>query len=69
MDSPDELFLQLVRTNEYTKESLREAVLAETGKRYRLGPYKRKAAPEKQSTPFDELEAAAKNAGISFEIK
>ena len=69
VDSPDELFLQLVRTNEYTKESLREAVLAETGKRYRLGPYKRKAAPEKQSTPFDELEAAAKNAGISFEIK
>ena len=69
VDSPDELFLQLVRTNEYTKESLREAVLAETGRRYRLGPYKRKAAPEKQSTPFDELEAAAKNAGISFEIK
>ena len=69
VDSPDELFLQLVRTNEYTKESLREAVLAETGKRYRLGPYKRKAAPEKQSTPLAELEAAAKNAGISFEIK
>ncbi len=69
IDSPDELFLQLVRTNEYTKESLREAVLAETGKRYRLGPYKRRKTQEKPASPFDSIEAAAKNAGISFEIK
>jgi DNA polymerase-3 subunit gamma/tau len=69
VDSPDELFLQLVRTSDYAKESLREAILSETGRRYRLGPFKRKKKEESPAGPFDAIEAAARSAGVEIEIK
>ena len=69
VDSKDDLFLQLVRTSEYAKESLRDAIQAETGKRYRLGPYKREKAPEKVESPLDAIAEAARNAGITIEMK
>ncbi|MBQ9939318.1 MAG: hypothetical protein IJO96_07285, partial [Oscillospiraceae bacterium] len=69
VDSKDDLFLQLMRTSDYAKESLREAVVAETGKKYRLGPYKKEKAPEKTASPLDSIAEAAKNAGIDIQIK
>ena len=39
VDSGGDMFAKMVRESSYAKESLREAVLAVTGKTYRLGPY------------------------------
>ncbi len=72
IDSPDELFLRLIRENEYAKESLREAVKAQTGKRYRLGPYRRetkKSDADAPLTPFQEISKLACEMGVMEENK
>lgn len=70
IDSPDELFLRLIRENEYSKESLREAVKAQTGKRYRLGPYRREAKKSDEDaplSPFQEISKLAVEMGVMEE--
>ncbi|MBP0990223.1 MAG: DNA polymerase III subunit gamma/tau [Oscillospiraceae bacterium] len=69
IDSSDALFLRLIKENEYSKESLREAIKAETGKRYRLGPYNRKKQKNESEplSPFQEISKLADEMGIKKE--
>ncbi|MDD2956286.1 MAG: DNA polymerase III subunit gamma/tau [Oscillospiraceae bacterium] len=70
IDAKDELFFKLVRQNDFAKKSLRDALQEQTGRLFRLGPYKRpaKAAQQEQrEDPLDRLAALAADAGISVE--
>ncbi|MBR2636487.1 MAG: DNA polymerase III subunit gamma/tau [Oscillospiraceae bacterium] len=71
IDAKNEIFFKLIRENDFAKDSLRDAILAQTGKRYRLGPWRGgavKAPAEKpQEDPLLALMQTAKNAGIEVE--
>ena len=71
IDAKNELFFKLIRENEFAKDSLRDALLAQTGRRYRLGPYRTQgqmpAKPEED--PLETLLKSAKSAGVAVEEK
>ena len=69
IDCENPLFLELVRTSEQAKTSLRKAIELVTGKVYGLSPYKR--AQQKRSRPdSDPLDAFAQKAEeIGVDIK
>ena len=71
IDAKNEIFFKLIRENDFAKDSLRDAILAQPGNRYRLGPWRGgavKAPAEKpQEDPLLALMQTAKNAGIEVE--
>lgn len=71
IDAKNEIFFKLIRENDFAKDSLRDAILAQTGKRYRLGPWRGGAvkvpAEKPQEDPLLALMQTAKNAGIEVE--
>ncbi len=68
IDAKNELFFKLIRENEFAKDSLRDALMAQTGKRYRLGPYRAQEPPAKKD-PLETLLDSAKGLGIPVEEK
>ena len=60
------MFLNLIRGDGTAKESLREAIRAQTGKNYRLGPYKKKE-PESPVDRFARMEQKAREMGIEID--
>jgi len=67
IDSEDSMFLELMRKNEMTRNSLRDAIAAQTGKRYNLGPYRGRAGGGEQlprTSAVDALLERAKAAGV-----
>ncbi len=67
IDAPSELFYRLIRENDFAKNSLREALMEETGRRYRLGPYRSKQADGsagEEMSPVDKLLQAARESGV-----
>ena len=71
IDAKNDLFFKLIRENEFAKDSLRDALLAQTGRRYRLGPYRPQGqSPAKpEADPLETLLRSAKTAGIPVEEK
>ncbi|WP_343252726.1 DNA polymerase III subunit gamma/tau [Ligaoa zhengdingensis] len=72
IDCQDQLFFTLIRQSDVSKTTLREALFAQTGKRYRLGPYKREMAAEaaeQKKDPLDDLTQLVRDSGASFEIR
>ena len=69
IDAKNELFFKLIRENEFAKDSLRAALLAQTGRRYRLGPYRQQgsASAKPEVDPLETLLESAKNAGVPVE--
>ena len=69
INAKNELFFKLIRENEFAKDSLRAALLAQTGRRYRLGPYRQQgSAPAKPEVdPLETLLESAKSAGVPVE--
>ncbi len=66
IDAKDSMFAEMMRKNEYTKMSLREAIRLETGKVYRLGPVKKNVEIKETGGLLAELEKKAKEAGIDI---
>ena len=60
------MFLNLIRGDGTAKESLRDAIRAQTGKNYRLGPYKKKE-PESPVDRFARMEQKARELGIEID--
>lgn len=53
IDIQNPILLEMLRSNEYTKTSIRQAIAAVTGRTYPIGPYR---APEKKGSDRDPLE-------------
>ncbi len=66
IDARDTMFAEMMRKNEYTKMSLREAIRLETGKVYRLGPVKKNTMIKETGGLLAQLEQTAKEAGIDI---
>ena len=69
IDAPNGLFLDFIRNNDYAKETLRQAIQQETGRRYRLGPYKRQTQTgAKRQDPLEIFAAQAAQSGVKVTI-
>lgn len=67
IETDNVLFLQLMRQNDYAKASIREALLQETGRKFRLGPYRNEAVEKEEKNPLEILSQRAIDAGIPVE--
>jgi len=66
IDSPNTTFTRFMQTNETAKECIKAAIAAVTGRRYAIGPYKKKtlSAPDALSA----FEKAARDADIELTV-
>ena len=68
--SENPVFLEMMRSNEYTRDSIKKAIAQVTGARYGIGPYRgavpREEAP--QGSPVDEVLRKAREAGVPVDI-
>lgn len=70
IDCANEMFRSLLRTSVAAKESLRDAILSVTGKKYNLGPYnpeRHSAAPQKKD-PLDGMLKKASALNVPVEL-
>ena len=69
IDSENSLFFKMMRENDFTRRSLKQAILEVTGAKYGIGPYRRQ---EQQTDPsgagLEELIHSAKKAGVDVHI-
>ncbi|MCI9667354.1 MAG: DNA polymerase III subunit gamma/tau [Angelakisella sp.] len=70
--SDNPVFREMMKTNEYTRSSLKKAIMEVTGTRYGVGPYNGPApAPkgEEPPAPVEEILRKAKEAGVPVDIQ
>lgn len=69
IDSKNELFLKLIRENEYSKQNIHECIIEITGKKHRLGPFKEGHYKiEEGADPLDELLKNANELDIDLKV-
>lgn len=67
--SQSELFLKLIRENEYAKQNIHECILDTVGRRYRLGPYKENLyRVDEPSDPLAEMLKKAGELGVDVRV-
>lgn len=71
IDAGSELFTNLIRTDEYAKESIREATQRVTGIVYNLGPFDpdKYKVKKKDNNLFDDIIDSARELGVNTEIQ
>lgn len=69
IDAPNQSFRKLINESKSHREAIKAAALQVTGKSYKLGPYRRPAAPqEKAPDPLRQAVDRMKAAGVDVEI-
>lgn len=69
VDAGSELFTQMLRNDEYAKESLREAAFSVTGQRYNLGPYQPdRYCVNEEPAKLDDLLQSGAELGVEMDI-
>ena len=60
----------MMRSNEYTRDSIKKAIAQVTGARYGIGPYSGPARKEEapKASPVDEVLRKAREAGVPVDI-
>ncbi len=68
--SENPVFLEMMRSNEYTRDSIKKAIAQVTGARYGIGPYSGPARKEEapKASPVDEVLRKAREAGVPVDI-
>lgn len=71
VECENEMFRSLLRTSPATKESLRDAIMAVTGRKFNLGPYNpsRHKAAEKPAAPLDDMLKRASELNVPVDIQ
>ena len=71
IDCANDMFRQLLRTSIAAKESLRDAILAVTGRKYNLGPYnpQKHTVAQKTDDPLEGLLKKASELNVPLELK
>ena len=71
IDSRNALFLKLIRENDYARQHIHDCIIAATGKKHRLGPYKSDLyrVTEEPEDPLDALLQTADGLGVEVTVK
>jgi len=72
--SDNPVFREILRNNEYTRESLKRAIMEVTGAKYGIGPYNgplpaAQAAEQKKPAPVEDILQKAREAGVPVDIQ
>ncbi len=68
IDSPNTTFTKFMQTNETAKECIKAAIAAVTGRRYAIGPYKRREKDASADDPLLALAQAARDSNIELTL-
>ena len=71
IDSPDDLFRELIRTDKSARLSLHQAIIYVTGQKHRIGPFDRekyRIEEKDQEDPLAQVVQAVKDAGVPVNI-
>ena len=71
--SQNPVFREMMKSNEYTRDSIKKAIMEVTGVRYGIGPYNG-PAPQSQeeapkAAPVEDILRAAQEAGVPVDIQ
>ncbi len=71
IDCKSDVFLTLIRENDYAKTSLREAALSVTGTRYKLGPFKEESyrIAEEETDIIDDIVNTLEASQVAYELE
>ena len=70
IDCQDPLFLEMIRSNDYAKKSLHQALLSGAGRDYRIGPFKRERYERKKADdPMEQILASAEKLGVDMSVE
>lgn len=69
IDCDNPLFLEMIRTNEYAKKSIHQALIAGSGRDWRIGPFKRDQYEAKKDDPLEDILSTAQNLGVDISIE
>lgn len=64
-----EIFLEMMRTNETTKTTLKNAIAEVTGVKYAIGPYRGGKDAPPQADPLDDFLQNARESGVQVDLK
>lgn len=70
IDCQDPLFLEMIRSNDYAKKSIHQALLSGAGRDYRIGPFKRERYEMKKADdPMEQILASAEKLGVDMSVE
>ena len=70
IDCDDPFFLEMIRTNEYAKKSIHQALIAASGRDWRIGPFKREQyQTAKKDDPMENILSSAQQLGVDVLIE
>ena len=70
IDCQDPLFLEMIRSNDYAKKSLHQALQSGAGRDYRIGPFKRERYEMKKADdPMEQILASAEKLGVDMSVE
>ena len=69
IDCDNPLFLEMIRTNEYAKKSIHQALIAGRGRDWRIGPFKKDQYEAKKDDPLEDILSTAQNLGVDISIE
>jgi len=59
----------MIRTNEYAKKSIHQALIAGSGRDWRIGPFKKDQYEAKKDDPLEDILSTAQNLGVDISIE
>ena len=70
IDCQDPLFLEMIRSNDYAKKSIHQALQSGAGRDYRIGPFKRERYERKKADdPMEQILASAEKLGVDMSVE
>ena len=69
IDCDDPFFLEMIRSNDYAKKSIHQALIAGSGRDWRIGPFKKEQYHTAQDDPMEDILASAQQLGVDISIE
>ena len=70
IDCDDPFFLEMIRTNDYAKKSIHQALIAGSGRDWRIGPFKKdQYQTAKKDDPMEDILSSAQQLGVDISIE
>ena len=69
IDCDDPFFLEMIRSNDYAKKSIHQALIAGSGRDWRIGPFKKEQYHTAKDDPMEDILASAQQLGVDISIE
>ena len=69
IDCDDPFFLEMIRTNDYARKYIHEALVTASGRDWRIGPFKKEQYTAKKEDPMENILSKAQDLGVDISIE